>query len=272
MDERTDSGQAARADPALPGARRRQRSTQAAQRQALLLDGGERGTVVGRPRGLLAAMLQRRASCARGDRLRWRRSWPARRRTGDVAFQDQHRDRDASTIETGTGSADGRRSTWPNRRSAMLMRRKAKDGAPFLSRGEFEAGERLRADYHARPASCRASAPTGTPAFASARRGGGGAARPDRRGARRAAAGRARDRRGRAGTVGRADRCLLLPERSGTVERERGWPVRSAKIVLKTALGALAPPLRSAAERGPTGASAILHWGARTTGRASAER
>jgi hypothetical protein len=44
------------------------------------------------------------------------------------------------------------------------------------------------------------------------------------------------------------------------VERERGWPVRSAKVVVKTALGALSrhyrPPARKRTE------NVVLHWGA----------
>jgi hypothetical protein len=43
------------------------------------------------------------------------------------------------------------------------------------------------------------------------------------------------------------------------VESERGWPVRSAKIVLKTALGSLSrhyDPRPSAASR-----PRLLHWG-----------
>jgi hypothetical protein len=54
--------------------------------------------------------------------------------------------------------------------------------------------------------------------------------------------------------------CCFL-KRLETVERERCWPVRSAKIVLKAALGALArhydPPAPARSGK------RILHWGAR---------
>ena len=80
---------------------------------------------------------------------------------------------------------------------------------------------------------------------------------------------------GVAGARRRVDRAIeaVGPELSGVlidvccflkglerVEAERGWPVRSAKVVLKTALGALARhyfPQEQAARSART-----LHWGA----------
>ena len=44
-----------------------------------------------------------------------------------------------------------------------------------------------------------------------------------------------------------------------TVEMERGWPVRSAKVVLKTALGALS---RHYNPESGTRHRPMLHWGA----------
>ena len=47
-----------------------------------------------------------------------------------------------------------------------------------------------------------------------------------------------------------------------TVEHERAWPVRSAKIVLKTALAALHRHYEPAAQRHRSTGHDILHWGA----------
>ncbi|WP_036541237.1 DUF6456 domain-containing protein, partial [Nitratireductor aquibiodomus] len=45
------------------------------------------------------------------------------------------------------------------------------------------------------------------------------------------------------------------------VETERGWPVRSAKVVLKTALGALARHYEPSSGARGDKSWPILHWG-----------
>ena len=121
---------------------------------------------------------------------------------------------------------------------ARLATRKGRDGVPFLDEGEAAAGERLRADFtrggmmpsitQRWDASPRAKGP-----------GGGGAELSEA----------AMDCRGRVN----AALAAVGPELSGvlvdvccflkgleSVERERGWPARSAKLILKAGLGALA--------------------------------
>lgn len=142
---------------------------------------------------------------------------------------------------------------------AQLVRRKGKDGKPFLSGGEYEAGERLRADYTRGRIMPRLGA-NWVASVASGRRGGGGVAEITD------AALAARQRVENAiVSVGPelsgvlVDVCCFLKGLE-QVEMERGWPVRSAKIVLKTALGVLArhyTPPRSAGCNRPA-----LHWGA----------
>jgi hypothetical protein len=142
---------------------------------------------------------------------------------------------------------------------ATLARIKDRSGRPFLAEDEFRAGERLRVDYTRGRIMPRLgvnwdSGPSGG--------GGGGGGIADLTDAALAA-------RQRVDAALRA----VGPELSGLlvdvccflkgleqVERERGWPVRSAKVVVKTALAALAR------HYGPSGRAAksipVLHWGA----------
>lgn len=142
---------------------------------------------------------------------------------------------------------------------AQLARLKAKDGGPFLGEAECRAGERLRADYTRGQIMPRMSA-NWQAAVASGRRSGGVAELTDAALAARQRVDRAIEAVGPelAGVL--IDVCCFLKGLE-TVEREHCWPVRSAKIVLKAALGALArhydPPAPAPGGKG------ILHWGAR---------
>jgi hypothetical protein len=140
---------------------------------------------------------------------------------------------------------------------SALRRRKGADGTPFLSHAEFSAGERLRSDFTRGNLMPRITA-NWEAHVSSGRRGGGIAELTDA-----ALAARLRVERAVA-AVGPElagiliDVCCFLKGLE-TVERERRWPQRSAKVVLKAALGALdrhyRPPARTAAR------PAVLHWG-----------
>lgn len=140
---------------------------------------------------------------------------------------------------------------------ATLARLKDRSGRPFLGEDQFRAGERLRVDYTRGRIMPRLgvnwdSGPSG---------GGGGGGLADLTDAALAA-------RQRVDAALRA----VGPELSGLlvdvccflkgleqVERERGWPVRSGKVMVKTALAALAR------HYGASGRAAkavpVLHWG-----------
>ncbi len=142
----------------------------------------------------------------------------------------------------------------------QLMRRKTKCGRPFLSQAEFTAGERLRADFTRGQIMPRLGA--NWEASVASRR------RTDANGVAELteAALAARQRVERAvNAVGPElsgvliDICCFLKGLE-LVESERGWPVRSAKIVLKTALGVLSRHYEPQAPRRRTGGS-IVHWG-----------
>lgn len=145
---------------------------------------------------------------------------------------------------------------------AQLARRKDRHGGRFLSTREFEAGERLRADYERAcivprigmnwssmgMSACAGRTPAGTAEV-------GESALEARRRVERAI-----DAVGPelAGLL--IDICCFLKglER---VEAERGWPVRSAKVVLKTALAALGRHYGPQDARRLSERQSIMHWG-----------
>ena len=224
------------------------------------LDAGKRGTVAA-PEPILAAMAPAGLIRAVGGRL-WLtgagEAWLKRRCAPGDGFQAQHRDLDQIVVEVG-GSPARLTVNLAELPLTVLARLKGRDGRPFLLPAEVRAGEAAARRLRPRPD------------LAAARRALGGRGVRRRRGGHdtaelteRALAARQRVERalaavgpGVAGVL--IDICCFLKGLE-LVELERGWPVRSAKVVLKTALGALArhyEPQRPAA-----GKPLILHWGA----------
>jgi hypothetical protein len=185
----------------------------------------------------------------------------AARRAGEgaLAFQRQHRDTESIVLNDGSGPivAEVNLAESP---LAQLMRRKGRDGRPFLTLAEFDAGERLRTDYTL--ACMMPSLGANWEMTVSS--------------PRRGEAGRSADLTNAAlAARQRVDRALhkVGPELSGilvdvccflkgleTVERERSWPLRSGKMMLKAGLGVLARhynPVTPAGTRGRT-----RHWAA----------
>jgi hypothetical protein len=140
---------------------------------------------------------------------------------------------------------------------ARLASRKGADGQPFLAAHEVAAGERLRAEF-----TRGGLLPSITQRWdATTRSGGGGAGPADlsdaaldcRRRVERAVAAVGPELSGVL-----LDVCCFL---KGTerVEAERQWPARSAKLMLKTGLAALARHYGYVHE-GASGRSAIRSW------------
>jgi hypothetical protein len=230
----------------------------AANAGKVLLDAGERGTIAV-DAAVLATMAKEGVLVRKGARLSVA---PEDTRTADRGrtvrdhFQDQHRHIEIRQVDTGgePGLAMVNLSESP---LGQLMRRRGADGRPFLSPAEFGAGERLRADYTRGRIMPRLGANWEASVASGQRAAGGLAELTD-------AALAARQR---------VDAAIAAvgPELSGVlidvccflkglelVERERGWPVRSAKIILKTALGVLSrhysPPASKSSRQ-------TLHWG-----------
>jgi len=181
-------------------------------------------------------------------------------------FREQHQDRAMEMAEI-EGS---RRPVLVNETESplgWLRRRKDKNGAPLIDAAQFEAGERLRADYFFAGLSPRVTASwDGIPGDKASRRAAPGTAANLRE---QTVAAQQRVRRALE-AVGPdlggilVDVCCHL-QGLEDAEKAKGWPRRSAKLVLQIALKELARHyglVRSAAEAAHDTSRQLMHWGA----------
>jgi hypothetical protein len=177
----------------------------------------------------------------------------------DEIFQEQHRQSEVVSMEV-----DGsRQSVRRNELSAPLMalaRLKDRDGHAFFAAEALDAGERLARDFHRGHLSPRITA-SWEPRLAKRVKGQANGAQDlsDTAMAARLRVSKAADAMGPELSGVAIDVCCF-EKGLELVERERQWPVRSAKLMLRTALLALsrhyAPPQPSARKRDSH------HWGA----------
>lgn len=174
-----------------------------------------------------------------------------------AGFLSQHRDIVDATIETEAGPSRVRMDAEESPLD-WLRRRKDRNGAPLIDEAAYQAGERLRTDI------MLAGLLPGVTARWDATPTGGGPASPSEATDRMVAA---RQRIRHAFDAIGSDFSDLLMDLCGflkgleLIERERGWPQRSAKIVVRLALARLAEHYGiEAAARGPAASRGIRAW------------
>jgi hypothetical protein len=219
---------------------------------------GARG-VVGVPMAIIALLVEQGLVERNGDALRVTEAGKLARQEPVDRFQAQHRTIEQTRMET----ADGWETVSINLAESPLgqiARRRDKEGRRYLTDAELRAGERLRMDFTRGQMTPRLGATWGA-LGASGRRGGGAGGAVDLTDAALGARQRvekAVDATGPELSGVLLDICCFLKGLE-QVEAERGWPVRSGKVMLKAALGALARHYE------PGGAARArprdLHWG-----------
>lgn len=161
--------------------------------------------------------------------------------------------------------ADGPRTVLVNPAEsplAWLRRRRGRDGHPLIDEAAFAAGERLRADL-TRTGTLPSMTSDWTRPYCDS-----GVAPGERLNPSDAAIA-ARQRVQAALKAAGPEFAGLLVDLCGflkplgQIEQERGWPVRSGKVMAVAALGGLARHYGIASEaKGPKRAHEVLHWGA----------
>jgi hypothetical protein len=230
-----------------------------------LIDSQDRRQVVD---PALVTTLVHRGLLARrdGDRLAVTASGLAllrRRKASADPFAEQHQDRGATTIED---EAFNRRRVVVNHDESplsWLRRRKDRDGRPMIDAEEFTAGERLRSDFDRGQLMPRVTA-NWIAAIAGKNRShsDGIANLTDAALAARRRVESALHAVGPEMAGIAVDFCCFLKGLE-EIERDRKWPARSAKVVLRLALAGLARHYGIASRAvGPGGPPGIRHWGA----------
>lgn len=168
------------------------------------------------------------------------RAWWQRHNGGADPFQAQHQLRGSIVVDEGAGGVRTYTGNLGEAPLGWLSRRKGPDGKPFLTSDEVAAGERLRRDYTFAQLSSRVTADWE-----------GFLAHVDRSGGGEAGniSDIAMDARARVSDAIQAigphlsdvliATCCYL-QGLEQAEQSFGWPQRSAKIILKIALGRLA--------------------------------
>jgi hypothetical protein len=163
---------------------------------------------------------------------------------GDAGAPDSFRRQHGGVARRKRGPGETAGATFANDAEsplAWLARRKGPDGRPFISPTQLAAGERLRADFTRAGLTPRMTANWSAP-IAQGRRGGSGesaAAFTDLVIAAKERLARTLDPAGPEFAGLLLDVCCFLKGLE-TVERERRWPPRTARIVLTLALDRLA--------------------------------
>ena len=184
--------------------------------------------------------------------------------SGSDGFAAQHQSRVSAVIDDETL---GRVSVTVNDDESplsRLRRGKGRDGRPLIGAAEFAAGERLRADFTRGQLMPRVTANWSASVSGRQRGGAGGgmAEMTDAVVAARQRVDRAVDGVGPdfAGIL--LDFCCFL-KGIEEIERERSWPARSAKLVLRLALASLARHYGLVeTAHGPGNGGRMVHWGA----------
>lgn len=198
----------------------------------------------------LAAMVKTRLVICDAGRARLKRDG-----CPDAPFAGQHR-QEETLVETGGNRDMPLRVNMAESPLAMLRQRKDAFGAPLIGEEAFKAGERLRTDFTI--GNMMPSIGVNWNITGSGSRRNGVTEITDAALAARQRVEKALEAVGPELSGVLLDVCCFLKGLEA-VERERRWPVRSAKLILRTALAALdrhyyPPPLSRQRSR-------IIHWG-----------